>query len=104
MARIQHMSRRSRIVLFTTVAIVLVNFAAFINCSMQLGGDALNGHVQAGHYFVCAHGSCHEVTKQIWDHSYRQALSVIGGHSLILLELAFFVISGDMVVGARKGE
>lgn len=63
MATFRSWSKRSRVVVYSTVAVVFLNFFVFIYGSLQLGGDALNGYIQAGHYFVCAHGSCTEVTQ-----------------------------------------
>ena len=63
-----------------------------------MGGDALNGYVQAGHYFVCAHGGCTEVPATVWNYSYWQAITAMGGMMLFFLEAAMFVTTGDIVL------
>ncbi|HEX4023321.1 MAG TPA: hypothetical protein VHX52_01250 [Steroidobacteraceae bacterium] len=54
-------SKRSKSVMCPTVVLVAINFVAFIAGSLYLGGDALNGFARAGHYFLCAHGSCNGI-------------------------------------------
>ena len=63
-----------RDVCFTLTA---VNFIAFWIAAFLLGGDAVNGHSGGGHYFLCAHRSCHEVSKAVFAYSYCHAMSVI---------------------------
>src|SRR5438046_139376 len=36
--------------------LLMLNIAAFIVVAIILGGDAINGHAQDGHYFLRAHG------------------------------------------------
>jgi len=60
MADIRSQSRRSKWVMYSTLALAAPDFLAFILGSLYLGGDALNGYVKAEHYFLCAHGSCTE--------------------------------------------
>jgi hypothetical protein len=69
---------------------------------LHLGDYALNGCVQAGRYFVCAHGSCTEVSEAVWNYRYWHALSAIGGILLIFIEAAIFVSSGDAVLDVDK--
>ena len=102
MANIRSWSKRSKVVVYATLAVVLPNFFAFIYGTLKLGGDALNGYVQSGHYFVCAHGSCTEVTQKIWSYSYWHAVSAIAGHILVFAELAFFVTTGDIILDFSK--
>jgi hypothetical protein len=76
--------------------LVVVNFSTFIVASLYLGGDALNGYTHEGHYFVCAHGSCTEVSRAIWHYSYWHALTALGGIFLVFAEAAVFVNTGDI--------
>jgi hypothetical protein len=69
------------------VVLIALNFFAFIAGNFYLGGDALNGYMRAGHYFVCAHGGCREVSRSVWLYSYWHALSAVTG-------LVFFIVIG----------
>ena len=89
-------SKRAKWVLYPTVVITSVNFFAFIVGSLYLGGDALNGFIKASHYFVCAHGSCDEVSRSVWQYSYWHAVTASGGILLVFAELAVFLNTGDI--------
>jgi amino acid transporter len=78
-------SRRLKKTLFTSAVLVaLLNFFALGVISTYLGGDALNGYVRAGHYVVCAHGRCYEVSRSVWQFSYWQALTALAGMALFV--------------------
>jgi hypothetical protein len=87
--------------MYPTVALAMVNFFAFVIGSGYLGGDALNGYVRAGHYFVCAHGSCTEVAEAIWRYSYWHAIASIGAILLVIIESAILVNTGDIELEFR---
>jgi hypothetical protein len=84
--------------MWATAAIALPNFCAFLVGSLYFGGDALNGYVQAGHYFVCAHGSCAEVAEAVWKYSWWHAVTAMAGMMLVFAEAATFVTTGDIVL------
>jgi hypothetical protein len=84
------------LVLYPTVTLVLLNFLAFIIGLLYLGGDALNGYVRAGHYFLCAHGQCVETSRAIWRYSYWHTLAALGGILLVIAETALFLNTGDI--------
>lgn len=102
MAGIRSQSRRAKWVINSTMALVIPNFFAFIIGSVHFGGDALNGYVQAGHYFLCAYGSYTEVTQAIWKYSYWHELSAIGGILLVFVEWVVLVNTGDIVLEFNK--
>ena len=89
-------SRRAKWVLYPTSVLAILNFFAFIGGSLRLGGDALNGYIQTGHYFLCAHGHCTEVSASAWHYSYWHALISLGGILLVFVELAIFLSKGDI--------
>jgi hypothetical protein len=82
--------------MYPTVALASVNFFAFIVGSVYLGGDALSGYVRGGHYFVCAHGSCSEVSRHIWNYSYWHAITAMTGILLVFIEAAVIANTGDI--------
>ncbi|HEX7342107.1 MAG TPA: hypothetical protein VF269_07500 [Rhodanobacteraceae bacterium] len=96
------MSRRAKWVMYPSMILALGNFAAFVAGSVCLGGDAINGFIKAGHYFVCAHGSCHQVSAQIWHFSYWHAISALLGILLIFAEAALFTTTGDIRIDWSK--
>ncbi len=95
-------SKRAKWVIYPTTVLAMVNFFTFIGGSLYLGGDALNGYVKAGHYFLCAHGHCSEVSRAIWHYSYWHALSAFGGILLVFAEVALFVNTGDIETALRS--
>ena len=70
-----------------------INFFWLIAESSALGGDALNGHVADGHYFVCAHGACREVARDIWEWSRLHSISVWITHPLAMLGMAYLLFN-----------
>jgi hypothetical protein len=98
MANFKTISKRAKIILYSTAILALVNFASFWLAAVYLGGDALNGYVQGQHYYICAHGACHEVTRSIWHYSYWHTITAFGGIFLVFIELAIVVTTGDIVL------
>ncbi len=89
-------SKRAKWVLYPVMTLAMVNFFAFVVGSAYLGGDALNGYVRSGHYFVCAHGGCAEVSSAIWHYSYWHAYASFGGILLVFAVTALFLNTGDI--------
>jgi hypothetical protein len=96
--KFQRYSKRAKWVVYTTAALVAANFLIFIAISLYLGGDALSGYVQAGKYFVCAHGACNQVSPEVWRYSYWHATTAMYGILLVFVELAVFVNTGDISI------
>jgi hypothetical protein len=90
-------SKRSKWIVYGTMGLAIPNFAAFIVGSVYFGGDALNGYVHAKHYFLCAHGSCTEVSQSIWKYSYWHAICALANILLVFIEWAVFANTGDIV-------
>ena len=102
MAQIQNISRRAKLIISITGFLALPNFIVFWCAAVYFGGDALNGYVQNAHYFICAHGACHEVSKSFWTYSYWHTLSAMGGILLVFIEVAVFVSTGDIALDFKK--
>jgi hypothetical protein len=60
----------------------IVNFLAFVALSIYLGGDALNGHVINGHYFLGSHGRYTEVSQRVFQYSRWHATSIFATHPI----------------------
>jgi hypothetical protein len=63
-------------------AICLVNFALFFIGAVYLGGDAVNGKIFEGHYFLMSHGRYTEVSADIFNYSKWHAYSTWVTHPL----------------------
>jgi hypothetical protein len=89
-------SKRAKWVIYPTSILAGINFMVFFAVSVYLGGDALNGYSTVGHYFLCAHGHCIEVSRTVWCYSYWHALTAMGGIFLVFVEVALFLNTGDI--------
>jgi hypothetical protein len=67
---------------FGLFLLAIINFAAFAIGSLVLGGDALNGKVENGTYYVAHRGTHAEVSQVAWWYSYTHAISVFVTHPL----------------------
>lgn len=89
-------SKRAKIILGITAPAAVINFLAFSFVSEWIGGDALNGYVKNGHYYLCSHGWYTEVAASVWNYSYWHAISAICGIILVFIEVAIFINTGDI--------
>jgi hypothetical protein len=55
----------------TTVVAVLwfVNFGAYLIIATLIGGDAINGHVASGRYYLAMHGHLTQVSRSMYEYS-----------------------------------
>ena len=90
-------NRRPLLVLRVVFFLCILNFGAFIGISRLLGGDANNGKVEPGHYYVGDHGHYTEVGGAVYQYSRWHARSIWITHSL-----AFLSVFGMMALGPRK--
>jgi|GEM_PF-2600343 hypothetical protein len=63
----------------------IANFTVFWVVGASIGGDAISGKVQGGHYYVSSHGRLTEVSPRIWHYSRIHAVSVWITHPLGIL-------------------
>jgi hypothetical protein len=75
------------------VIVGFVNFFWFIAESRTLGGDALNGFVRGGSYFVVEHGTATEVSRSTWEWSRIHGASIFITHPLALAGLAYLLVT-----------
>jgi hypothetical protein len=71
--------------LLITVALCFLNFLAFMAVAGNIGGDALNGKIVDGHFFLGSHGHFTEVTQAVFNYSAWHARSVFFTHPLAFL-------------------
>ena len=63
----------------------LANFVVFLIAALALGGDAFNGKVEGGRYFLANHGKVTEVSREIFDYSRYHTMSLFITHPLAFL-------------------
>jgi hypothetical protein len=82
------------------LAICILNFVAFGVLTLKLGGDALNGKVEDGRYYLSNHGRTTEVTRRVFIYSRWHAGSVFVTHPLGMI--LFIVCFGNKLRGKKK--
>ena len=65
--------------------LALLNFFAFIVAALYLGGDAVNGKIENGHFYLASHGHYTEVSARAFAYSKRHTYSVFLTHSLAFI-------------------
>lgn len=56
--------------------LAVINLICFFGGAVYLGGDALNGKIEAGHFFLSSHGKLTEVSEEVFRYSKLHGLSV----------------------------
>jgi hypothetical protein len=64
---------------------VFTNFATFWIVAVLLGGDAVNGKIENGHYFLSSHGHLQEVSKSVFLYSKIHCLSAMAGIPILMI-------------------
>ena len=81
----------------TVFFVGIANFAAFAIVASILGGDAVNGKVQDGHFYLGSHGRYTEVSQATYDYSRAHTHSVWVTHPL-----AIFAAFAATRIGKKK--
>ena len=89
--------RHMWVIFGTSGVLAILNFGALLYVTAQIGGDAMNGKIEAGHYFVGDHGVYTEVSRKVWVFSYLHTSSMIFTHGFFLLNafLQYFLRDTD---------
>src|SRR5690349_3539988 len=75
----------------------IIDFAIFFVIALIIGGDAINGHEVAGHYYLANHGQLTEVSHLVFIYSQIHATSLFITHPLAMI--AGIVVS---VTGGKR--
>jgi hypothetical protein len=71
-----------------------LNFLVFAAISMYLRGDALNGKIEGGRYYLGGSGfGLTEVSQGVWQYSRCHAIAMIVTHATALVAGAILVIA-----------
>jgi len=65
--------------------LALANFFAFVLISLYLGGDAVNGKIDSGRFYLGSHGRYTEVSARVFTYSKWHTYSVLVTHSAAFL-------------------
>lgn len=74
--------------------LAIANFLFFLAISIYLGGDAFNGKVEKGHYYLLSHGRLTEVSPRVWKYSWWHEVSVFITHPLGIAAITFHYLLG----------
>lgn len=101
------MDRRSRTkVCVWLILLGLGNFLAYGVGYALIGGDAPNGAVRDGHYFVRGHfihhlsGQEQEVSRGVWIYSYIHSISIWPSIAIVLL--ALFALARPYIIATYQ--
>ncbi|MDA9507919.1 hypothetical protein XI09_25430 [Bradyrhizobium sp. CCBAU 11386] len=71
--------------LLIVCGLCLLNFVAFVTGAFAIGGDAVNGKIVAGHFYLANHGKLTEVGEAMYAYSLWHARSLFVTHPLAML-------------------
>ena len=62
-----------------------LNFVVFFFVAIAIGGDAVNGKIVGGHFYLANHGKLTEVSEAVFTYSRWHVYSLIVTHPLAML-------------------
>jgi len=100
----QYMTRRTKVCIWIII-LGLANFLAYTVVYMSLGGDAMNGFVEAvpggeAHHYLFAHGRRIEVSRGVWIYSAVHSISIWVTVGAVLL--AMLTLAKDRIVSSMR--
>jgi len=66
-------------------ALCALNFVVFCLVAVGIGGDAVNGKIVAGHFYLAEHGKLTEVSEAVFTYSLWHVRSLFVTHPLAIL-------------------
>jgi hypothetical protein len=76
------------------IFIGVVNFLLFILISVLIGGDAVNGKVANGHYYLASHGKLTEVSAFVFGYSQLHIASLFVTFPLVAIASVAYRLTG----------
>ena len=71
--------------LLAICAVCCLNFIVFFIVAIRLGGDAVNGKIVGGHFYLANHGKLTEVSEATFTYSLWHVRSLVVTHPLAML-------------------
>ena len=78
---------------FVVFIAAIINFVAYAVIAGVLGGDAFNGEIKNGSYYLASHGKDVEVSRLVWLYSYWHTIIVFITHPAGMIGLFFYIRS-----------
>ncbi len=72
--------------------LAMANFAVFWVVAACLGGDAMNGKAENGHYYLMTGNKYTEVSHRVWTYSVIHTISLFITHPLGIGAMALFAL------------
>lgn len=85
---------------FAVFFIGFLNFTVYWFVALAIGGDAVNGKVVDGHYYLANHGHLTEVSRETFNYSLIHTRSIFVTHPLAFIAL----IVGAQIQRKHKGK
>jgi uncharacterized membrane protein len=82
----------------------IINFVIFVVVAIIIGGDALNGHEAAGHYYLANHGKLTEVSNLVFVYRKIHATSLFITHPLAMIAGIIYSATGGKRENFWKAE
>lgn len=73
--------------LILVLVLPVINIAVYVTVAGYLGGDAINGRVDDGRYFLGSHGKYTEVSRAVFDYSRIHTYTVWATCALLVLAM-----------------
>jgi hypothetical protein len=80
----------------------IINFIFFFVIALIIGGDAISGHQETGHYYLANHGKLTEVSYFIFMYSKIHTVSLFISHPLALIAGVIYLFTGGEKFSAFK--
>ena len=93
------MSDHARKICYALFIAAIINFASFYIIAVLIGGDAVNGKVENGKYYIANHGKYTEVSKSVFIYSRLHTYSMWVTHPVGILAMGYLSVRGK-----RKGK
>jgi len=78
--------------------VAIINFLLFVFIALLIGGDAVNGHAENGHYYLANHGELTEVNYFVFMYSKIHTYSLLVTHPLAMIAgILYWITGGESV-------
>src|SRR5712692_3947991 len=92
-------TKRGERILYPIFWIACINFIIFWVVGVSIGGDAINGSVEDGKYYLSSHGKKTQVSRELFNYSYIHAISVCITHPSIFVAGFLLYLFGQIRFG-----
>ena len=83
--KIMQLTPRGERIMAIVGIVAMINFLSFFIIALCIGGDAVNGQVENGSYFLGSRGKLIEVDRGVYLYSYIHVVSVFVTHASVFV-------------------